>query len=94
MLAVALIRIVPIAPFSLVNLLAGASKLKLGDFLIGTALGMIPGMAIMSALGSQLADFAKYASASKALLMGLTIVVWLTICAGVQFIVTLLGERR
>lgn len=93
-LAVALIRIVPIAPFSLVNLLAGASKLKLGDFLIGTALGMIPGMAIMSALGSQLADFAKYASASKALLMGLTIVVWLTICAGVQFIVTLLGERR
>ena len=40
------------------------------------------------------ADFAKYASASKALLMGLTIVVWLTICAGVQFIVTLLGERR
>ena len=40
--AVAMIRMVPIAPFSIVNLLAGASQLRLSDFLIGTILGMAP----------------------------------------------------
>lgn len=93
-IAVALIRMVPIAPFSVVNLLAGASKLKLGDFMIGTVLGMVPGITAMAALGSQLADFVKQASASKALAMGVTIILWMIICLGVQFVLTLLGERR
>ena len=42
--AVAMIRMVPIAPFSIVNVVAGASKLRLRDFMIGTALGMAPGI--------------------------------------------------
>src|SRR4029079_6850632 len=32
--AVAMIRMVPIAPFSIVNVVAGASKLRLRDFLL------------------------------------------------------------
>lgn len=93
-IAVALIRMLPIAPFSLVNLLAGASKLKLADFLTGTALGMFPGIFAMAILGSQLADFLEHASGSSALIMGLTIVLWIAVCVGVQFITTLLGEQR
>ena len=42
---VAMIRMVPIAPFSIVNVVAGASKLSLRDFLLGTVLGMAPGIA-------------------------------------------------
>jgi endonuclease/exonuclease/phosphatase family metal-dependent hydrolase/uncharacterized membrane protein YdjX (TVP38/TMEM64 family) len=38
-IAVAMIRMVPVAPFSLVNVLAGASQLRLGDFLIGDGVG-------------------------------------------------------
>jgi phospholipase D1/2 len=91
--AVALIRMVPIAPFSLVNVLAGASQLKLRDFLIGTILGMAPGIITMAALGAQIADFARNASWSSALLLGLTILAWVGVCLGAQFVVTWLAGR-
>jgi phospholipase D1/2 len=93
-IAVALIRMVPIAPFSLVNLLAGASQLTLRDFLIGTVLGMVPGIATMAALGAQIADFARNASWSSALPLGLTIISWIGVCLGAQFVVTWLAGRK
>lgn len=43
-LAVAAIRLVPVAPFTLVNLVAGASHVRLRDFLLGTLLGIGPGI--------------------------------------------------
>lgn len=39
---VAAIRMLPIAPFSLVNLVAGISSIGIVQFLIGTFLGMFP----------------------------------------------------
>lgn len=44
-LSVALLRLVPIAPFVVINLVAGLSKLKLRTFVAGSCLGMLPGMA-------------------------------------------------
>ena len=41
--AVVLVRMIPIAPFVVVNLVAGASHIRLRDFIIGSALGMLPG---------------------------------------------------
>jgi len=47
-LTIALIRIVPIAPFTIVNMVAGASHISARSFIIGTAVGMCPGiLAIM-----------------------------------------------
>jgi phospholipase D1/2 len=43
-LAVAAIRMVPVAPYSLVNLAAGAVHVPLRDFVLGTLLGMSPGV--------------------------------------------------
>ncbi|NEV61383.1 VTT domain-containing protein [Thiorhodococcus minor] len=36
------VRVVPVAPFAVINLFAGASHLRLRDFMIGTAIGMAP----------------------------------------------------
>lgn len=44
-LAVAVVRVVPMAPFSVVNLLAGAAHIGRAQYLAGTALGMLPGIA-------------------------------------------------
>jgi uncharacterized membrane protein YdjX (TVP38/TMEM64 family) len=93
-LAIAMIRMVPVAPFTLVNLLAGVSRLRLSDFLIGTALGMAPGIIMMAALGSQIADFARNASLRSALLLGLIAVAWILLCLGAQFFVAWLAGRR
>ncbi|MES2197206.1 MAG: VTT domain-containing protein [Pseudomonadota bacterium] len=92
--AVAMIRMVPVAPFSLVNVLAGASQLRLADFLIGTVIGMAPGIIAMAALGAQIADFARNASWSNALPLGLTIVLWIAVCLVVQFVVTWWSGRH
>jgi phospholipase D1/2 len=43
-IAVAIIRNLPVAPFTIVNMMAGASHIKLRDFLVGTAIGMLPGI--------------------------------------------------
>jgi uncharacterized membrane protein YdjX (TVP38/TMEM64 family) len=48
-LAIMLIRIVPVAPYSVVNVIAGAAHLARVPYLIGTALGMLPGI-ILNAL--------------------------------------------
>ena len=44
MVAIAIIRLLPIAPFSVVNAVAGASHIRLKEFMLGTALGMFPGI--------------------------------------------------
>jgi uncharacterized membrane protein YdjX (TVP38/TMEM64 family) len=47
-LAVALVRIVPIAPYTIVNMVAGSTHISTRSFLIGTSIGMGPGiLAIM-----------------------------------------------
>ena len=48
LLAVVAIRLVPIAPFAIVNLIAGSSHIKLRDMLLGTAMGMLPGTLVMA----------------------------------------------
>jgi phospholipase D1/2 len=49
MLAVIFLRIVPVAPFSFVSLVAGASHVSRRDYILGTAIGLAPGV-LMAAL--------------------------------------------
>lgn len=46
-LSLAGLRLIPIAPFSVVNLIAGAVHVRLGHFLAGTLLGMGPGIVLV-----------------------------------------------
>jgi phosphatidylserine/phosphatidylglycerophosphate/cardiolipin synthase-like enzyme/uncharacterized membrane protein YdjX (TVP38/TMEM64 family) len=54
LVAVAAVRLVPIAPFTLVNMVAGACRIPMGAYLGGTALGLLPGLFAISALGHQI----------------------------------------
>jgi phosphatidylserine/phosphatidylglycerophosphate/cardiolipin synthase-like enzyme/uncharacterized membrane protein YdjX (TVP38/TMEM64 family) len=47
----ALVRIVPVAPFTVVNLVAGASHVRARDFVVGTALGILPGTIVLVVAG-------------------------------------------
>ena len=79
-LAVIALRLVPIAPFAIVNMVAGASHLRLRDMLIGTVLGMTPGTLIMMFFIDQLMDAIKQPSVKTAFL---AIAVALLIAVGV-----------
>ncbi|MDN5923639.1 MAG: TVP38/TMEM64 family protein [Xanthomonadales bacterium] len=50
MLAIIILRIVPVAPYSIVNLAAGAMRLHRRDYLIGTAIGMAPSAVLYALL--------------------------------------------
>jgi phosphatidylserine/phosphatidylglycerophosphate/cardiolipin synthase-like enzyme/uncharacterized membrane protein YdjX (TVP38/TMEM64 family) len=55
LLAVITLRIVPVAPFTIVNFVAGASHIRLREFAIGTLLGMVPGTLVLTVLSDQVA---------------------------------------
>ncbi|MCI3951167.1 MAG: rane protein [Burkholderiales bacterium] len=46
MMAVAILRLLPVAPYSIVNAVAGASRVPLRDFLTGTVIGIAPAIAL------------------------------------------------
>ena len=45
-MAIAVVRLLPIAPFTVINAVAGASQIRMRDFLIGTAIGLSPGIIV------------------------------------------------
>ncbi len=48
------LRLVPLAPFIVLGVVAGAIRIRLFDFLAGTVLGMLPGMLTATVFGDQL----------------------------------------
>jgi phospholipase D1/2 len=58
-IAVALIRLTPI-PYSLQNVLAGASRIGYPDFLLGTAIGILPVIALMTGLATEFDAWASH----------------------------------
>ena len=80
-LTIVAVRIIPVAPFTVVNLFAGASHIGRRDYLLGTLVGMIPGVAAMSVFAEGImalvrdADFKQFLVAAIALvfIIGLTL---------------------
>jgi uncharacterized membrane protein YdjX (TVP38/TMEM64 family) len=92
-LAVAAIRMVPVAPFTVVNLIAGACSIRLLDYLAGTLIGMLPGLIAISALGQQItALMADFSPANAALLLAF-IAGWLALAWSAQSLAGRLRRR-
>jgi phospholipase D1/2 len=51
---ITMLRLLPLAPFSVVNLVAGAAHVRVVPFVVGTFLGLLPGNLLMTAFGRQL----------------------------------------
>ena len=53
-LAIAVLRNLPVAPYTVVNLAAGASPVSTRDFVLGTAIGLLPGITMLTLVGDSL----------------------------------------
>jgi phospholipase D1/2 len=51
--AVATLRLLPIAPFTVVNIISGAFKVPLRDYILGSLLGLLPGILITNLFAHQ-----------------------------------------
>jgi uncharacterized membrane protein YdjX (TVP38/TMEM64 family) len=87
-LAVAAIRLVPIAPFALINVAAGALEVPFFDFLVGTVVGMAPGILLMSALGHQLMQIFSDPSPAQILLLVVGCLAWIGMAFAAQAAIT------
>ena len=54
--AMVLVRLLPVAPFVVVSLFAGAARVGLTAFALGTAIGMAPGLIGVTVFGSQVGE--------------------------------------
>lgn len=71
-LIILIMRLVPLIPFDIISYGAGLSKIKYSDFMIGSMLGIIPGVVIYVNLGDKALDVHSPAFIiSVALLIGL-----------------------
>lgn len=65
--AIALLRMIPIAHFTVVSLSAGASHVRARDFVVGTLLGMAPGLAAIALFVDRLEAAARQPDAIRGL---------------------------
>ncbi len=67
-----LISLLPIAPFALTNMLAGASHIRFRDYMLGSAAGLLPGVAIVTVLGGELGAVLESGGAKELILFAVT----------------------
>jgi len=68
-------RMVPIAPFTVVNLFVGASGIDFRPFFFATAIGRIPGIITLALFGVQLEMFVRRQDIVSWVILGMTVVV-------------------
>ena len=94
LVAAFLVRKIP-APYSLVNMLCGASGLRLRDFVLGTMLGMLGGIVLIALVTANVANLASDGGPTKYLVGGAMLLVVLAVVLVLQrFLNRRLGRQR
>lgn len=70
-----IMRLIPLVPYNMINYLAGLTEIKLKDYIIATALGILPGTLIFLNIGDKLIDIKSPEFIISIILLGVLIVV-------------------
>lgn len=73
LLMVVTIRLFPIAPYTIVNFIAGAADIRFRDYVLGTVLGLAPWLALICILAKQLVEAVRHPNPQNTLLFGLLV---------------------
>jgi phospholipase D1/2 len=93
-LAVMFVRMLPVAPSSLVSVSLGVLGIPLRDALLGTALGMAPGMLALVAFGRQLRAVIEHPSLLGVGVLGGLLLGWIGLAVVLQKIATAREDGR
>jgi uncharacterized membrane protein YdjX (TVP38/TMEM64 family) len=92
-IAIALIRKVPVAPFTFVNMVIGALGIRFRDFMLGTALGMLPGIAAFAFVSQTAIDAWRQPTPQNLALIAGAIALWLSVVFGTQWALNRRSQR-
>jgi phospholipase D1/2 len=93
LLAVVTFRLLPIAPFTLINLAAGASGIRFIDFLVGTMIGMLPGLVLLSIMGDRIVRILAEPSAGDIAIVVLCVAGLIGLAIAAQAVLARRGGR-
>lgn len=85
--AVLAMRLVPVAPFAVVNVVVGASRISLRDYVLGTMLGMAPGIILKVVFTDQLAQAAESSNFAMLRQLGIAALVIIVVGLGIRWYV-------
>ena len=71
LVAVIALRLVPALPFAIVNMIAGSTHLRRRDMLLGSAIGMLPGIVLIAVFTDRILDALQKPGPERYLLIGL-----------------------
>ncbi|MEX2124174.1 MAG: VTT domain-containing protein [Woeseia sp.] len=91
--AVAALRMVPVAPFTVINLTMGAAGVGSRIYLTGTLLGLLPGTFVLTMIGDRLRAAWHDPAAGNVVLFALVMVLWLGLAIVLQRLVSQLQKR-
>ncbi len=72
--AVAAVRLLPVAPFTIVNIISGAFKVRIRDYFLGSLLGLAPGVIVINFFAHQFARAIRHPGAGTYGLFAVSIV--------------------
>lgn len=93
-ISVIAVRVVPLAPFTIINMIAGVSHIRFFDYVVGTALGMMPGILMLTAMGHQLAETLVRPTASGIALLGMLVALWIGLSLALQALMVRINKAR
>jgi phospholipase D1/2 len=93
LLAVVAFRLLPLAPFTLVNLAAGASGIRFVDFLVGTLIGMLPGLVLLSVMGDRIIRILSEPSAGDVAILVVCVAGLIGLAVAAQALLSRRGRR-
>ena len=76
-LASLIVRLVPSAPFIVVNMAAGVTPMKIRDFTAGTAVGIIPKIALTAFAGNSIVQAMKGGGQRHIVMLVIAVAVWI-----------------
>ncbi|MHC1724639.1 MAG: VTT domain-containing protein [Syntrophobacteraceae bacterium] len=69
LLTIIMIRIFPVGPYSVMNFMAGSSHIRFSDFILGTAVGLMPGLLALTFFGERLGETLRHPKIENFLLL-------------------------
>jgi len=93
-LAVAALRLIPVAPYTVVNVVAGASGIGRREFVLGSLIGLAPGLVLATVLGRSLRVAWEIPGAETLAMVAAVIVLWIALAAGIHRLVRWARRRR
>jgi len=88
------LRAAPVAPFTAINLVCGAIRIRYFDYLLGTALGMAPGIVVLTVLGDSIKRILENPTPGTIAMIIGAIAVWIALGLGFQKLLDMRRKRR